>query len=284
MGEPSRGELPFTRVGIVGLGVMGGSLARALARHHPYLETAGWSPDPGEREAALAAGAVGRAPETLEEAIAEAELVVLGVPVDAELELLPRIAASAPEAVLSNVTSLQIPAAAVAATSTWGRRWVGSHPMVGSERSGFAASRADLFRDARVWLIPEVADASARDTVRALWEGLEARPRSTSAPAHDALMARASHFPQLAANLVAAVLEEAGVAARDLGSGGRDMTRLAASSPELWGPLLKRAGPELSAALRSLAHQAAEVAVALEEGDVAALERLMERTRTWKEA
>jgi prephenate dehydrogenase len=278
-------EPPFERIAILGLGVMGGSLARALAalERRPYVT--GWSPDETERTAALAAGAVSAAPSEWRASLQDAELVVLAAPLRASCDLLAEVVPAAPgSATLSDVASLKAPLARVAERAGALDRWVGAHPMAGSEESGFAASRADLYRGARVWITAH-GDAKERVArVQMLWHALGAEPVAIEAEEHDRLVAVASHLPQLAANALALVLEREGVEPAQLGPGGRDMTRLAGSSPEIWRDLLEHASPVLVAGLRELSAEAARVADLLERKSIDALVELMRSTRTWRKS
>jgi len=94
-------------------------------------------------------------------------------------------------------------------------------------------------------------------------------------------MALASHLPQLVANALAHVLASHEVTPARLGPGGTDMTRLAGSSPEMWRDILEHASPELAGALDDLADLSERIANALREGDLDAIERLMNDTRAW---
>jgi prephenate dehydrogenase len=95
-------------------------------------------------------------------------------------------------------------------------------------------------------------------------------------------MILASHLPQLAANGLARVIEDGGLAPEDLGPGGRDMTRLAASNPGMWRDVLRGAPPELPGALRALAAEITELAALVEKGDLNTLESRLARTRAWR--
>jgi prephenate dehydrogenase len=278
-------ERPFARVAILGLGVMGGSLARALMELADRPRIAGWSPGGGERQEALSARAVDEAPDTWEQAVRGADLVVLAAPLAASCAMLARVAGAAPgDATLSDVSSLKAPLARAAAAAGVSARWVGCHPMAGSEASGFSASQPGLYRDARVWTVaaPEANARVAR--VHALWRSLGARPAEIDAESHDRLMALASHLPQLASNALATVLRDAGVSPDQLGPGGRDTTRLAGSSADLWKDLLGYASPDLARGLRDLAAQADRLADLLDRRDVEAVAEIMRSTRTWRES
>ena len=155
--------------------------------------------------------------------------------------------------------------------------------MAGSHESGFWASRADLFTGARVWIVgDEVADDLHVTRVSRLWTSLGATPTPIGAEEHDRLMARVSHVPQLVANALAAVLADAGISATELGPGARDMTRLASSSAEVWGDLLRHATPEVPETLRSVAETLERLAQLVEDHDAVALDRVMRETRSWR--
>ena len=270
------------RVAVLGLGLIGGSLARALAGrgvavlgfdHHP----------PSLREAADS-GAVTPLPPSLA-GLERAQLVALAVPVGAATDLLRRAAAHlAPDALVTDLASVQRPALRAAEALGLGARFVGSHPLAGDHRSGWRAGRAELFAGARVFLVPHpAATASARERLDALWRSLGAHPEETTADAHDQRLAWSSHLPQLAESALAAALAARGVPRADLGPGGRDATRLAASSPALWREIALANADQLEPALAALAERLAELRAALRGGDGAGLERCLAAGRAWSE-
>jgi len=210
---------------------------------------------------------------------------VLAVPLATTCELVGRLAGSlGEETILHDVASLKGPVQAAVSENGLDDRWVGAHPMCGSEASGFAAARSDLYDGARVWIIgDEFADVNMA-RVEQLWRSLGADPHRTDASAHDELMGLASHLPQLTANLLADALAGAGVSPADLGPGGAGITRLALSNPEIWLDILSHAPESLPAALRRLGSEAVHLADALDAGDLDALRSLMERTRGWRGA
>lgn len=284
MGPDTPDGAALKRVAVVGLGVMGGSLARALRLLPRPPLCAGWSADPGEGEAALADGVLDRVARGPEDAAEGADLVVLAAPLGACLDLIPTVlAAMRPEAVLTDVASLKTPVQLAVTRAGGGARWVGSHPMCGSADSGYAASRPDLYAGARVWLVapPDAEAGVAR--VQELWQSVGAHPLFTDAHTHDALMALTSHLPQLTANALARALEDAGVEAGALGPGGRDTTRLAGSSPEMWRDVFAHAfTPPLAEGLRAVARRLEELAAYADAGDAEGMARFMAATRAWK--
>lgn len=271
-------------VGIVGLGLIGGSLARSLKAHpHPPTIVAS-SLDTGALDRAREEGVADRTTRDPAEVAASAELIVYATPLRATLDLLgAHRDLWRPEAVLSDVVSLKEPVARKVRELGAGGRWVGSHPMAGSEESGFAASRADLFRSARTYLVRGEAGDDAAGTVESLWSGAGARVAWIDAAAHDRRMIWASHLPQLMANALAAALARAGLDATDLGPGGRDMTRLAGSSPDIWGGLLEAAGAGEEAGLAAAVRELERLREWLADGEVERVVEYMERTREWRE-
>lgn len=277
-------------VGIVGLGLIGGSLARALkgsagdtdGSDAPRILAS--SMERRDLDRAVEEGTVDRPCDDPGDVAAHADLLVYATPLDATLALLEahrgRIRS---DAVVTDVVSLKVPVARTIRELGLEGRWVGGHPMAGSEQSGFPAARGDLFRDAPVFLVRGSAAEDAAREVWKLWEGIGARPRWVEAEAHDRLMIWASHLPQLVSNALASALDRAGVTPGDLGPGGRDMTRLAASAPELWKGLLKAGGSREIEGLEAVVAELRGIIDLLSGGEAKAVKGYMERTRRWRE-
>ena len=272
-------SLERERIGIVGLGAIGGSLARALSGCAPLLA---WSLEPRDREAAGAAG-IGVCRETTwATEMAEATAIIIAVPLDEVAavvhELLPRV----PDGCLvMHASSLQRPEA-VGLSEPEFRRVLGTHPIAGTERSGFGAADPAIFRDATVRAEAR-ADARARARIELVWRAAGvSRFVWEEATTHDALMAWISHLPQLTGTALAAVLAEHRVAPREAGPGARDTTRLAASDLAMWAPILERAPRETAAALRRLTSALEALGDALEARDGAAVARTWEQARSWR--
>ena len=274
------------RVAVLGLGVMGGSLVRALAGN-PAYELAGWSPVADERRKTLEAGVLRSAPSERRDAVEAADIVVLATPLRTVCELMAEIARTAPpEATVTDVASLKVPVRNEAKRVGVYERWVGAHPMAGSEKSGFDASSAELYCGARVWIADKgntEPSAERIEQVEALWRAAGGVPVRTDATAHDELMAVASHLPQLASNALVATLRLMDVAPRDLGPGGKGMVRLAASAPGMWRDIFDEAPEQLAEGLDLLSRRLGSVAELARERNGAELARLMESTRGWVE-
>jgi prephenate dehydrogenase len=167
-------------------------------------------------------------------------------------------------------------------------RVIGTHPLAGSHRTGFAAARADLFREATVY-VERRADARQREDAELFWSMAGARRIAyATANDHDDVMAWVSHLPQLASAALASALA-AGLAtapndfgAPQPGPGGRDATRLAMSAPAMWEPILRRAPAATTRALRALEENLHRLRVAVETEDWTTVRALWESASRWR--
>ena len=238
------------RVAIVGLGLVGGSLARALTAARYHVTGVDW---PLVVRRALATGAISKG-ATRAEAAAAADLVVLAAPPATNLRLLRRLARVArPGLVVTDVSSVKGEIAREAARIGL-PGFVGGHPMAGTEKRGFDASSAGLFQGAAWWIVPG-RDARATRLVRAVVRATGARPITTDASTHDRAMAFLSHAPQVVAWALLEAARGDAVARRHLrraGPGFRDMTRLARSPRPLWTDILDANRVEVRRALAAL--------------------------------
>ncbi len=231
MGEPL-----FQQVTIVGTGLLGGSAGLALRRGGLAKRVVGV----GRREATLReahrAGCVDTVTTDLAEGVRGSDLVVLATPLGVLPETLERLAAADPgEATVTDVGSTKgsVVAAAIRALPA-PERFVGAHPMAGSERTGPQSARADLFQDKPVVLTPaERTSESAVATAERFWSRLGMRPRRLGAAEHDRLVAAVSHVPHAAAALLIRLASHSG-GLPIASTGFRDATRLASADPELW--------------------------------------------------
>ncbi|PKY11335.1 prephenate dehydrogenase [Acidithiobacillus marinus] len=265
-------EIPFQRVAIVGLGLMGGSVAKAL-------RAAGYA---GRIRAALAdAAAVGALQESAEtwqvelspvlpDVLADADLILLATPPRVMLGQLEDIARWADAAALVTDIASTKNTIAGRATALLGARFVGGHPVVGSEMTGFHAAREDLYRGAQVVLtpLPSQTDAQAVEKLRQFWVALGAEVREMSPEAHDEALAATSHAPHLLAYLYMAGLEERLPGLEDLAGGGlRDFSRIVDSNPALWSEILLENQQAVRQQLQQVQHnlQLAEQLLAVED-------------------
>ena len=231
MAQAERGA---TRVAIVGLGAIGGSAALKLLERGSV--PAGFAADDEDRQLASAAGI--DVTTSIEDAVRDSDLILVAVPLDQLGDVARDVVRSCGKhATILHAAGLQRPDATRFDPEV-ASRVIGTHPLAGTESSGFAAANAGLFQGATVF-VEERGDRRMREDAELFWSMAGARRiEYRSASDHDDLMAAISHVPQLVATALAATLNYASVPRASLGPGGRDMTRLAASSWGMWRPLL----------------------------------------------
>ena len=270
-------------VAVIGLGVIGGSVAlRLLDRdtdHRAFTTST--------TDAARAAEAGIAVAHTLDEAVREVGLVLIAVPLDRVCTVVDQVIGAAPNgATILHAASLQR-VEALELLPEASARVVGTHPVAGSHASGFAAARSDLFREATVY-VEERATGRQREDAEFFWSLAGAR-RIEYLPAavHDDAMAWVSHLPQLASTALAAALAGAqrapnATARVPLGPGGRDATRLAMSALEMWRPILDRAPAATHTALAALEESVGQLRSAFESRDWTAVEELWRAASAWR--
>jgi prephenate dehydrogenase len=124
---------------------------------------------------------------------------------------------------------------------------------------------------------------AGKDRLESFWRSLGAEPASIDAETHDRMMAWVSHLPQLTANALGRILAEAGFTREELGTGGRDMTRLAGSAPEMWTDLFSSAPEDLPGALAAMETALGDLRRLLDAGELREIAEWMARTRAWSE-
>lgn len=273
--------MTIERVAIVGLGLMGGSLARALAARD--VRVLGYDSAPDSLDAAEGEGIVHERLGAQLNGIESADVVIFALPVDATMSLLSRVAPRLGKAQLvMDVASTKRSIVDAASALGLGERYVGAHPLTGSHRSGWRASRANLFDEARVFLCP--TPHTSADTLRlaeSFWRALRSGVEVLDAAEHDEQMSWRSHLPQVLSTTLALTLRDAGVQRSALGPGGRDMTRLAGSSPALWMSIVQDNTAALVHSLVAMENQLRVFREALEHADSGATREHLVDARDW---
>lgn len=271
------------RVGIVGTGLVGGSVGLALRRRG--VTVVAFDRDRQRLERAVAIGAVDVAAGSVAEAAADAEVVLVAVPVG-HIAAVVIEALDAGAAAVTDVGSVKAPivAAVTAARPELAARFVGGHPMAGSEQDGPDGADADLFVGATWVLTPtEHTDMTAFTDVRALVGLVGPDILAVSPEHHDALVAVVSHVPQLAATTlmdVAATRGEEHATLLRLAAGGfRDMTRIASGSPGIWPDICVANRDAIVIALDTYLAALADVRELVSTSDREGLLELLERAR-----
>jgi len=226
---------PFASVAIIGVGLIGGSIALGIRERWPSVRVFGV-----DRPAVLAHAAGSGALDKGLSGVAELpaiELVILAAPVRQNARLLTELPARVLEtAIVTDVGGTKRDIQKAAAVLGDALRFVGGHPIGGAEHGGFGFARPDLFRG-RPWIFtPGSADGDALSRLVRLAEGLGARPVMMEAAEHDRVMAFVSHLPQLATSALMEVVGTAvqGEGLRVAGRGLTDTTRLASSPASVW--------------------------------------------------
>jgi prephenate dehydrogenase len=270
------------RVIIVGLGVMGGSLARALHRagHHAIV---GVDVSAEACDAALRAEVIHQCYASLSEFDGLCDVIVFATPVSTTISLMNTHAARLRRTPLvMDVGNVKAPLAIAAIEHGLLRVFVGAHPMCYGDRTGMDAGRADLFDGAPVWLVGD--DGAPLEEAERFWRMIGAAAlRRTDGHAHDLLMGSVSHMPQLVASVLGGSLAELNISRERLGPRGRDMTKLAASDPSLWVDTFMHNREAVLAPLTYFAERLERARTAIENGDRMALLQLLSEARNWQE-
>ncbi len=250
-------------VRIVGTGLIGTSIGLALGRLGVVVELVDADP-----ENALMAERIGAGARSVD---IEPQLVVVAVPPDHVGEAIAQQLRQT-KAIVTDAASVKgKPLSDAKAITDDLTRYVGSHPMAGSERNGPLAGRADLF-DGATWAITPHAtsDPEGVQLVRRLAEACGARTVEMSVEDHDMAVARVSHLPQLMSSLAAGTLVDAPSAHLELsGQGVRDVTRIAAGDPGLWTQIVSANSPALSGLLEQIRDELDRLLVALSKEEAA---------------
>lgn len=233
--------LPFARVAIIGLGLIGSSIARGVRAQMPTVRLSGHDADAAVRETARAIELCDDIADTAGAAVIDADLIILCVPVGAMAEAARAIAADLPaDAIVSDVGSSKAAVAAALAEALPGATIVPAHPVAGTERSGPEAGFASLFQGRWCILTPaDDAPEAAVTRVGDFWRRLGADIEIMAAEHHDRVLAVTSHLPHLIAYTIVGTASDLEEVTRSevikYSAGGfRDFTRIAASDPTMW--------------------------------------------------
>lgn len=278
--------VPFQRVAIIGLGLIGSSVARAVRAHLPEVQVTGYDASAETRVASRQLGFAQVVTDTAADAVKGADLVILCVPVGAMGTVGEEIRdALSPDAVISDVGSSKASILAALQAALPGRHVIPAHPVAGTERSGPEAGFAALFHNR--WCIltpPENADAEKVAALGAFWEALGANVEQMDAPHHDLVLAVTSHLPHLIAYTIVGTASDLESVTRSevikYSAGGfRDFTRIAASDPTMWRDVFLSNKDAVLEMLQRFSEDLTALQRAIRWGDGDALFDLFSRTR-----
>ncbi len=271
---------------IVGVGLLGGSVALAAKARGISDRVIGIGRNPDRLQAAVDAGVIDEFLTELPECDAPWTTVVIGTPVDRIAEDVRRIAAvSRPGTLITDVGSVKgsICEAVSNAGLPDGVNFVGAHPLAGSHKTGFEAARADLF-DGKVTVVTtgSAVEEAGNSAVRSFWEQLGSRVIEMSPAEHDAALATTSHLPHVAAAALADVLPDR---FRDLAASGfRDTTRIAAGDPDLWVAILLENADAVSNSLATFSESFGKFQAAIRKRDPDELKKLLQVAKRNRDA
>ncbi|OHD63431.1 MAG: hypothetical protein A2176_01950 [Spirochaetes bacterium RBG_13_51_14] len=235
----------FTNIAVFGLGLLGGSICRGLKKINPDIRITAYGRNASRLEPALKDAFVDTVGSFERISLAGVDLAVVSTPADVSVDIISRLIRHAelgPAAIIIDVGSVKEPIIRSVTGMDRSDRFVGCHPMAGSEKMGYEHSREDLFDGATVIITPHSGnrDGDIR-MVREFWEGLKARTVIVKPEEHDRIVTYTSHLPHIVASSLVRVFDEfnrdqaAGTDLRSfVGTGFRDVTRVSSGSPDMW--------------------------------------------------
>ena len=260
------------KLAVVGTGFIGSSFAKTAADHGLFTEVVGLDIDRAQAEKALQLGIVDGVVDRVPD---DAAAVLLAPPSDQVASWVCDLADH--PGVVFDVGSVKQPIvkAVRRRLQSLPPRYVPSHPVCGSERSGPEEAEVDLFHDQTVILTPEPeTDASATGVVQVMWRAVGARVRTMTVDEHDGILAVTSHLPHLLSFAYVNGVEPAMLSLA--GGGFRDFTRIAASRPALWEQIFRLNKAPLMAALRAFRQQVRKLETAVRREDAEAVLSILE--------
>ena len=274
------------RLAVIGVGLIGGSLARALREAGEVEEIVGCGRSRDNLEKAVELGVIDRYRHAVGEAVEGADMIFVGVPLGAMKDVFGAMKGHlAEDAIITDGGSAKgsVVKDAIEAFGELPRRLVPGHPIAGTEKNGVEASFSTLYRNRRVILTPlEETDPDALGRVRAMWEACGAEVTEMPVEHHDEVLAATSHLPHmLAFGLVDALsrMKENDEIFRYAAGGFRDFTRIASSNPVMWRDICIANAPALSKMLSAFADEMKDLADTIAAGNGEHLLEIFERAK-----
>lgn len=280
----------FKRVAVIGLGLIGGSLASAIRRQGLATVVVGTDTRQDELALGVELGVIDEIAANVQDAVSGADLVVLAVPVRATRAVLEQIQPWLPEgALLTDVgsTKSSFVADVEAVFGQLPPNVIPGHPIAGSEKSGIRAANPDLFANHKVILTPdEHSDKAGLERLKGLWEGCGATVLTMSVEYHDEVLAATSHLPHLIAFSLVDTLagEDENMDIFRYAAGGfRDFTRIAASDPVMWHDIFLSNREAVLRVIDHFTHDLDQLRTAIADQDSATLMRVFSRAKAARE-
>ncbi|MAI40858.1 MAG: prephenate dehydrogenase [Candidatus Azotimanducaceae bacterium] len=270
------------RIGIIGLGLIGGSIASGLRRRNLAEHIVAYDINSSSLASALGEGIIDSVASSIIEAATGVDLVIISVPVLGTQSILEQIPFNT---LITDVGSVKAPIIE-ASKLAYGKvpaKLVPGHPIAGSEKQGFGAANPDLFENHKVILTPlEFTDKNATNSVCSLWKSLGASVIEMSVKGHDSILAQTSHLPHLLAYALIETVSSRGDTMEVLkfaAGGFRDFSRIAASDPVIWRDIFQANAPELIGVLDRFLGEISDLRKMIRDGDSDGMEQVFTRAR-----
>lgn len=277
----------FDHIAILAPGLLGASVARAARHYGTARRITLWARRPETRLQLKDQPWCDHVADSPAEAVREAQLAVVCAPVDQIVPLVGQIASHLPAgAIVTDVGSVKSEICRLGDKAVHGRgHFVGSHPMAGSEKTGWEHGRADLFAGRAVFVTPlPTTDPKAAARIASFWTALGADVATLAPDQHDEIVAHISHLPQILASTLCASLAKKDVKWRNYSGGGlRDTTRIAGSDPKLWKTILEQNRDEVLRALRDYQEDLHAMERALANRDWFEVQAILERGKAYRD-
>lgn len=274
----------YHRVVLVGVGLLGGSIGLALRERGLAEQIVGVGRSMQTLQHAQQCGAVTEISQNLMEACLDADLVVIGTPVQTIVDFVRQCCTAKlhTDCCVTDVGSIKANICRTL-TAPVHQRFCGSHPMAGSEKSGVGSARADLFDGRKTIITPvEGTSPSAVDRIEALWHSLGSEVVRLTPEAHDQAVAKISHLPHVVAAALAATTDLSLLYL--IGDGWRDTTRVAGGEVELWRQIISENRQPVLQSLREYVHFLKDWINAIESDDQLRIAELLEQGRRVRDA
>jgi len=277
----------FEKITVIAPGLLGASIGLAAHKRSLASSVAVWARREEAREVLQSCDWCNQAPEGIEDACTDSELIVLCAPVERIIDLARRIAPSLKSnPIVTDVGSVKsILSRECHAAFESKARFIGSHPMAGSEKTGMENADADLFEGNPCFVTPlEDSDSKAVESVTKFWINLGAQVLRETPEQHDAIVANISHLPHLLASSLASYLAtRLPTAGQFCGNGLKDTTRIASGDPHMWRDIVSQNRPEIIRALDAFEDELQQLKAAITNEDNFALLRKLAQGKAFRD-
>ena len=277
----------INRLAIIGIGLIGGSLSLALKQAGQVKHVVGYARNEATRERALSLGIIDTAAASIEAAVAEADVILLAVPMGAMASVLAEMAPHLTDNMIITDAGSTKAGVVKAASDILGNsisQFVPGHPIAGTEKSGPSAAFATLYQDHKVILTPmKQTNVSAVETIKTMWQQTGAEVSEMTVEHHDLILAATSHIPHLLSfNLVGLLAQNEDVdeVLRYAAGGFRDFSRIASSNPVMWRDIFLSNHDAILTLLQQYQQQLTEIEQAIQEQDGDYLMTLFQSAKT----